>query len=153
MNTVALAAYVAANASLSDAQIVTALRATEEVWVDVSVAALEGVCRAAGIISRLEDLVDANTAPGLPRTAAKELVGLIGGRLPSLEMSNASKRAPILAMLGALEAVEWISAEEEAAIRALARGTRTVAAGIGCPEIEAMDDASAALAVAAARAG
>lgn len=153
MNTVALAAYVAVNAGLSDAQIVTALRATEEVWVDVSVAALEGACRTAGIISRLEDLIAANDAPGLPRTAAKELVGLIGGKLASLEMSNPTKRAAILAMLGALEAVEWITAEEEAMIRALARATRTIAAGIDCPEIEAMDDASAALTVAAARAG
>lgn len=152
MNTEALRAEITANPAKSDAEMVAHLRAVSTVWIDTTAAAVESVCRMAGIISRLDDLVEANPAPSMARTVAKEFLGIITGKIASIEMSNAGKRASILAMLGALQAVGWLSADEVTAILAIAKAERTRAAVIGCDVIEQMDDASAALTVAAARA-
>ena len=152
MNTEALRAEIAAHPGADDAAMVAILRASETVWTDTTPAAVEGVCRMAGIISRLTDLVAAHPAPSIARTVGMEFLGIITGRLSTIEMSNPTKRASIIAMLGALQAVEWLSADEVQAILAVAKTSRTRAAIIGCDPIEQMDDASAALMVAAARA-
>jgi len=151
MNNIALRAEIAAHPAATDVDMVALLRQSETVWLDVTVGAVEGLCREGAIISRLEDYVAAAQAPSMARTVAKEFLGMLAGKMENVTMSNAGKRASVQAMLGALLAVGWVAADEVAAILALAQEQRSRAAVIGCPEIDQMDDASAALSVAAAR--
>lgn len=151
MNITALRAEIAAHPAASDAALLAILRAPEAVWVDVEIGAVEGLCREATIVSRVEDAVAASVTPSLPRTVGMEFLGMLGGKMQRIEMSNPGKRGNVQAMLGAMQAVGWISAEEVAAILALAKEERPRAAVIGCDLLLAMDDGSALAAIAAAR--
>jgi len=137
MNNDAIRAMIAAHPEADDAGIVALFAADRDVWVDVAVAELEGVCRMAGILSRLDDLVVANPQPGFARTAALELLGMIRGKMVRIEMIDPAKRGGILAMLGALVAVEWVAEDERDAILALAQARRTLAEIEGCAGIQA----------------
>jgi hypothetical protein len=131
-----------AHAGLSDAAAAEALMQPETVWVDVPIAALESHCRRNLILSTLAERV-AEAAPGLARRVAQELLGMIGGKLSMIEMSKQATREDVLAMLGGLQAAEWLSADEVTGIRALGQEQRPKCAALGWSAVSEHDVAHA----------
>ena len=127
---------------LSDAAAAAALMEPESVWVDVQIAALENHCRQNLIFSTLEERVDAS-APSLARKVASELLGMISGKLSMIEMSKQATRENVLAMLGGLQAAEWLTADEVAGIVALGQEQRPKCAALGWPAVSVDDVAHA----------
>jgi phage I-like protein len=111
-------------AGMSDAQIVAALNAktvASPLPLDVPVASVEAYLSLAGVLTAIEDWLQANAAPSAARTAARELLRTIASpHVTSFEMSKPATFAAVQNMLGALEQVALLSAQQASDLLALA---------------------------------
>lgn len=88
---------------LSDEQIAAELNAANiAVPADIGVGDVEGYLRLNARITGLEDWIAANPNPSVARTAARELLGILSGKVTVLSTGTPTTRAVLQGMFAAI---------------------------------------------------